>query len=51
VPSTSHLLDVPGARLHLEVQGSGPTLLLVGHPMGALGFARLAPWLPTATRS
>ena len=45
VPSTSHLLDVPGARLHLEVQGSGPTLLLVGHPMGALGFARLAPWL------
>src|SRR5580704_15330132 len=39
---TSHSLDVPGARLYVEVQGSGPTLMLVGHPMGASGFAAIA---------
>jgi clorobiocin biosynthesis protein CloN7 len=39
---TSHSLDVPGARLHYEVQGSGPALMLVGHPMGASGFAPIA---------
>ena len=42
---TSHMLDVPGARLYYEVRGSGPTLLLVGHPMGAAGFAPIAPLL------
>src|SRR5580658_1028450 len=42
---TSHSLDVPGARLHYEVQGSGPTLMLIGHPMGISGFAALAPRL------
>jgi clorobiocin biosynthesis protein CloN7 len=42
---TSHSLDVPGARLCYEVQGKGPVLMLVGHPMGASGFARLAPLL------
>lgn len=36
-------LDVPGARLYYEVQGSGPALILVGHPMGASGFAAIAP--------
>jgi pimeloyl-ACP methyl ester carboxylesterase len=36
---TSHSLDVPGACLHYEVQGSGPTLMLIGHPMGVSGFA------------
>ena len=41
-PPTSHSLDVPGARLHYEVQGSGPALMLVGHPMGASGFAPIA---------
>jgi len=42
---TSHSLDVPGARLYYELQGSGPALMLVGHPMGAAGFATLAPLL------
>jgi clorobiocin biosynthesis protein CloN7 len=39
------MLDVPGARLFCEVQGFGPTLLLFGHPMGASGFAPIAPLL------
>jgi pimeloyl-ACP methyl ester carboxylesterase len=42
---TSHSLDVPGARLHYEVQGSGPVLMLIGHPMGVSGFAAIAPLL------
>ena len=42
---TSHSLDVPGACLSYEVQGSGPVLMLIGHPMGALGFAEIAPLL------
>lgn len=42
---TSHLLDVPGARLYYEVQGSGPALMLIGHPMGSSGFAAIAPLL------
>jgi pimeloyl-ACP methyl ester carboxylesterase len=42
---TSRFLHVPGARLYVEVQGSGPTLMLVGHPMGASGFAAIAPLL------
>jgi clorobiocin/coumermycin A biosynthesis protein CloN7/CouN7 len=41
----SHSLDVPGARLYYEVRGSGPALMLVGHPMGASGFAAIAPLL------
>jgi clorobiocin/coumermycin A biosynthesis protein CloN7/CouN7 len=43
--ATSHSLDVPGARLYYEVQGSGPALMLLGHPMGAAGFAAIAPLL------
>jgi len=42
---TSHRLNVPGARLYYEVQGSGPVLVLVGHPMGVAGFAALVPLL------
>ena len=42
---TSHTLDVPGARLYYEVQGSGPPLMLIGHPMDASGFATIAPVL------
>ncbi len=42
---TSHILDVPGARLHYDVQGSGPVLMLIGHPMDASGFASIAPLL------
>jgi clorobiocin/coumermycin A biosynthesis protein CloN7/CouN7 len=44
-PPTSHWLDVPGARLYYEVQGAGPVLMLIGHPMGASGFAPIAPLL------
>ena len=40
--ATSHLLDVPGAQLYYEVRGSGPVLMLVGHPMGASGFDAIA---------
>jgi clorobiocin/coumermycin A biosynthesis protein CloN7/CouN7 len=42
---TSHSLDVPGARLYYDVRGSGPVLMLVGHPMDASGFAAIAPLL------
>jgi clorobiocin biosynthesis protein CloN7 len=44
-PPTTHSLDVPGARLYYEVRGSGPALMLVGHPMGASGFALIVPLL------
>ena len=33
----------PGARRDYEVRGSGPTLMLVGHPMGTSGFDPIAP--------
>jgi pimeloyl-ACP methyl ester carboxylesterase len=39
---TGHHLDVPGARLYYEVRGAGPTLLLIGAPMGVDGFAAMA---------
>jgi pimeloyl-ACP methyl ester carboxylesterase len=35
-------LDVPGARLHYEVRGDGPVLLVIGSPMPAADFAPLA---------
>lgn len=35
---TDHLLDVAGARLHYEVRGSGPTLLLIPGSNGDAGF-------------
>ncbi|KAA0098476.1 alpha/beta hydrolase [Mycolicibacterium sp. P1-18] len=38
----SRSLDVPGARLHYEVRGRGPLLLVVGSPMAAAEFAPLA---------
>jgi len=44
-PSAGHFLDVPGARLYYEVRGTGPVLMLVGHPMGVSGFAAIAPLL------
>ena len=42
---TVHSLEVPGARLHYEIQGSGALMMLVGHPMGVSGFAGIAPLL------
>ncbi|MDT5077376.1 MAG: hypothetical protein QOJ80_2013 [Mycobacterium sp.] len=35
-------VDVPGARLHYEVRGSGPLLVVVGAPMAAAEFAPFA---------
>jgi clorobiocin/coumermycin A biosynthesis protein CloN7/CouN7 len=39
---TTHVLDVPGARLYHERRGNGPLLLLIGSPMDSTGFAPLA---------
>ena len=41
----THSLDVPGARLEYQVRGSGPVLMFIGHPMGSMGFASIAPVL------
>jgi pimeloyl-ACP methyl ester carboxylesterase len=38
----SRSIDVPGARLHYEVRGAGPVLLVIGSPMAAAEFAPLA---------
>jgi pimeloyl-ACP methyl ester carboxylesterase len=38
----SRSLLVPGARLHYEVRGAGPLLVIVGSPMPAAEFAPLA---------
>ncbi len=40
--TTTHTVEVPGARLHYEVRGSGPVLVLMGAPMNAAAFAPLA---------
>jgi pimeloyl-ACP methyl ester carboxylesterase len=44
LPSTATVrsVTVPGARLHYEVRGAGPLLLVIGSPMGAKEFAPLA---------
>jgi pimeloyl-ACP methyl ester carboxylesterase len=42
VPVTTGTLPVPGARLHYEVRGEGPLVVLVGAPMDADSFAPLA---------
>ncbi len=41
LPSTSTVrsVTVPGARLHYEVRGSGPLLLVIGSPMASAEFA------------
>lgn len=39
---TTHSLTLPGVRLHYEVRGSGPLLLVLGAPMPAADFAPLA---------
>lgn len=43
----SRSLDVPGARLHYEVRGRGPLLLVIGSPMAAAEFTPLAQALAT----
>ncbi|GAA5134099.1 alpha/beta fold hydrolase [Pseudonocardia adelaidensis] len=40
--ATVGTLDVADARLHYEVRGHGPLVVLVGAPMGAAAFAPLA---------
>jgi pimeloyl-ACP methyl ester carboxylesterase len=40
--TTTHTLNVSGARLHYEVRGAGPLLLVMGAPMAAAAFAPLA---------
>lgn len=40
--TTTNTINAPGARLHYEVRGSGPVVLLVGSPMAAAPFAPLA---------
>jgi pimeloyl-ACP methyl ester carboxylesterase len=47
LPITTRTLTVPGARLHYEVRGSGPLLLVIGSPMAAAEFAPLADALAT----
>jgi pimeloyl-ACP methyl ester carboxylesterase len=42
VPAAAATLQVPGARLHYEVRGQGPLVVLVGAPMDATAFAPLA---------
>jgi pimeloyl-ACP methyl ester carboxylesterase len=39
---TVRSVTVPGARLHYEIRGSGPLLLVVGSPMASAEFAPLA---------
>ena len=42
-------LDAPGATLSYEVLGSGPVLVLIGHPMTGDGFRALAAEFPDRT--
>jgi len=44
---TSHRLRVPGADLYYEMRGSGPVLMLIGHPMDSAPFAPIASLLAT----
>jgi pimeloyl-ACP methyl ester carboxylesterase len=47
LPITTRSVTVPGARLHYEVRGSGPLLLVIGSPMASAEFAPLADALAT----
>jgi pimeloyl-ACP methyl ester carboxylesterase len=47
VPATVATLEVPDGRLHYEVRGRGPLVVLVGAPMDATSFAPLADLLAT----
>ena len=41
-PAVTDTLAVPGARLHHEIRGEGPLVVLLGTPMAADAFAGLA---------
>ncbi|MFB9661938.1 alpha/beta fold hydrolase [Glycomyces mayteni] len=47
---TTHTLEAPGAELHYDVRegeaANAPTLLIIGSPMAAAGFATLASHFP-----
>ena len=45
--TTSNWLHVTGAHLYYEVRGSGPVLMLIGHPMDSAPFAAVASLLAT----
>lgn len=45
--ATTGTLEVPDARLHYEVRGTGPALVLVGAPMDAVAFEAVADQLAT----
>lgn len=47
LPLATRSVTVPGARLHYEIRGSGPLLLVIGSPMSAAEFAPLADALAT----
>jgi pimeloyl-ACP methyl ester carboxylesterase len=44
LPSTPTVrsVNVPGARLHYEIRGTGPLVLVIGSPMASAEFASLA---------
>jgi pimeloyl-ACP methyl ester carboxylesterase len=42
LPIATRSVSVPGARLHYEVRGAGPLLLVIGSPMASAEFAPLA---------
>jgi pimeloyl-ACP methyl ester carboxylesterase len=42
LPIALRSVSVPGARLHYEVRGAGPLLLVIGSPMASAEFAPLA---------
>src|SRR5438270_3901076 len=42
LPITTRSLSVPGARLHYEIRGSGPLVLVIGSPMASAEFAPMA---------
>ena len=47
LPITTRSLSVPRARLHYEVRGSGPLVLVIGSPMASAEFAPVADALAT----
>jgi pimeloyl-ACP methyl ester carboxylesterase len=47
LPIATCSVTVPGARLHYEIRGAGPLLLVIGSPMASAEFAPLADALAT----